>query len=88
MNEATRTRIVDFVVETFLFGAAGDLPDDGESLVRSGVVDSTGVLELIEFLESEFGIEVTEAETVPANLDTIERLVGYVVRKSPVRLAG
>jgi acyl carrier protein len=47
-------------------------------------VDSTGILELIEFLESQFGIEVSETETVPENLDTIARMTQFVLGKQHV----
>lgn len=85
MQEQVRTAVVDFVVDTYLFGDMSGLPGGDDSLIGGGVIDSTGVLELIEFLESHFGIQVTDEETVPANLDTIDRLVDYVVRKGPVR---
>jgi len=58
------------------------MPAPRDSLIESGVIDSTGVLELIEFLEEEFGIAVDDSETVPENLDTIERVVAFVSRKT------
>jgi acyl carrier protein len=81
MKERVRADLGGFVIDTFLFGDASGLPGDDDSLITGGVIDSTGVLELIEFLESHFAIEVTEDETVPANLDSIGRLVDYVLRK-------
>ena len=57
------------------------MPADGESLQSKGVVDSTGVLELVEFLEREFGIQVDDADLVPANLDSVEQLAAFVARK-------
>lgn len=70
-----------FILEAYLFGDEQRMPADSESLMRSGVLDSTGVLELIEFLEDEFSITVEESETVPANLDSVDGLVGYVTGK-------
>lgn len=81
MDEQIRTELIDFVVANYLFGDVGRTPADGDSLVEGGVIDSTGILELIEFLESQFGIEVSEAETVPANLDTISNLTRFVMSK-------
>lgn len=78
----TRHRIERFIVDSLLLGDAGQLPGPSESLLEAGVIDSTGVLELIEFLEAEFGIEVADSETVPANLDGIDHLVAFVERKS------
>lgn len=70
-----------FVVDNFLFGQAdGGLSDD-TSFLESGIIDSTGVLELISFLERQFGIRVNDEEIVPDNLDSISRLTGFVERK-------
>lgn len=60
----------------------------GISLVQEGIVDSTGMLEVIAFLESKFGIKVEDHETVPANLDSIDRIVEFVARKQQLRQAG
>ena len=57
--------------------------NDDASLMEQGIVDSTGVLELIGFLERTFGISVADTETVPENLDSIARIVAYVQRKRP-----
>lgn len=69
-----------FVVENFLFGEAGALTDDA-SLLDEGVIDSTGVLELVAFLEEEYEISVEDSELVPENLDSIAAIGAYVVRK-------
>ncbi|WP_447942445.1 acyl carrier protein, partial [Microbacterium aurum] len=71
-----------FIFENLVLGDRARMPAPTESLIESGVIDSTGVLELIEFLEDEFGITVEDSETVPENLDTIERVVAFVARKS------
>jgi acyl carrier protein len=71
-----------FLGSTFLL-TDGDFPmADDVSLLEAGVVDSTGVLELIMFLEESFGVEVTDAEAVPANLDSVANIVAFVRRKS------
>jgi acyl carrier protein len=54
---------------------------DGASLLDQGIIDSTGVLEVIGFLESTFNITVEDAEMLPDNLDSIERIAGFVLRK-------
>jgi acyl carrier protein len=81
MSSSIRDRVTEFVVSSYLFGDHSRSPGGDESLVETGIVDSTGVLEMIEFLESEFGIEVSEEETVPENLDSINRLCRYVEKK-------
>jgi acyl carrier protein len=76
----TRVRVREFLRRNFYLPAAVRLKDDA-SLLEQGVVDSTGVLELISFLEGTFSITVLEGETVPANLDSVDAIVAYVARK-------
>ena len=82
MSDATmRKRVQDFILENLLLGDRGRMPSDDASLLDSGVIDSTGVLELIEFLEEAFGITVADDETVPENLDGVDQVVAYAKRK-------
>lgn len=83
-RERIRERLSAFIVSNFLFGDEAGAPADDQSLLVSGIVDSTGILELIEFLENEFSITVAESETTPANLDSVERLAAFVAKKSAV----
>lgn len=78
---AVEAQVRRFVLENYLFGQVEQMPADGESLVESGVIDSTGVLELIDFLESEFEIVVADNEAVPENLDSIECISRFIVSK-------
>jgi acyl carrier protein len=75
-----RERIRQFVGESFLFGQPVDISDD-DSFLESGIIDSTGVLELITFIEDSFGIRVQDSDLVPDNLDSIEKLTRYVQRQ-------
>jgi acyl carrier protein len=77
-----RNRLHEFVVNNFLFGDASRAPGDDESLIAAGVVDSTGVLELVDFLETDLGVKVEENETLPENLDSIANIVRFVERKT------
>jgi acyl carrier protein len=77
MNPAIR----QFVVDNFLFGQDGDRLTEDSSFLESGIIDSTGVLELIGFLQSNFGIEIDDSEIVPENLDSLARLNAFVNRK-------
>jgi acyl carrier protein len=77
--EALRQRVRTFVDQTFY--VAGARPGDADSLLEAGIIDSTGVLEIIEFLQKEFGVQVADDEILPENLDTIERIAGFVARK-------
>jgi acyl carrier protein len=81
MKAQLTQQIRDFILDSYLFGDAERMPSDSDSLMQTGVLDSTGVLELIEFLEAEFTITVEESETVPANLDSIDGLVRFVTSK-------
>jgi acyl carrier protein len=69
-----------FVVENFYAADPSEISDD-TSLITSGLVDSTGMLEVIAFLESEYGIKIEDREMVPANLETINRIAAFVARK-------
>ena len=80
-----RAELRDFIVANYLFGDVARAPSDDDSLVEGGVIDSTGILEMIEFLESHFGIEVSETETLPQNLDTISNLTRFVMSKMAAR---
>jgi acyl carrier protein len=66
-----------FISETFF---VDDFTND-ESFLRSGTIDSTGMLELISFVETNFGLEIDDEELVPENLDSVDNLVGFLVRK-------
>jgi len=78
MNYAKEVR--DFIVRDFLYGDAGALKDD-TSFLDTGIVDSTGMLELIMFLETTCGIKVEPQEMVPENLDSIDRVVRLINSK-------
>jgi acyl carrier protein len=69
-----------FVVTNFLFDN-GDVADDA-SLLGEGIIDSTGVLELVTFVEKQFGIEVADEELVPENFDSIAGLSAFVRLKT------
>jgi acyl carrier protein len=76
-----KEKIKRFIIETFLFDSDEEALDDDESLLDSGVIDSTGVLELVAFVEEEFGIEVKDEELIPENLDSISKLATYIEKK-------
>jgi acyl carrier protein len=76
-----QTEIRQFVVENFLFGQNDKQVSDTQSFLESGIIDSTGVLELIAFLESKYGISIADEELVPANLDSVDRVANFVGTK-------
>ncbi len=81
MHTSVADQVRAFVVTNYLFGQEGRLPADHDSLIESGVVDSTGILELIEFLEETFGISVGDTETVPDNLGSVAGISAFVGAK-------
>ena len=75
-----KEKIRDFIIENFLFGEDGNLKDE-TSFLDEGIIDSTGILELVSFLEEEFSINVADEELIPENLDSINNVVSYLERK-------
>jgi acyl carrier protein len=81
MDAELLARVRGFIEENFLFREdISDLAED-ESLLESGVMDSTGVLELVAFIETEFSVQMADAEIIPDNLDSIAAIAGYLERK-------
>jgi acyl carrier protein len=74
------SRVRTFVTTNFYVGEGAALSDDA-SLLDAGVVDSTGVLEVVQFLENEFGLRVDDQEIVPENIDSIARIAAFIERK-------
>ena len=72
-------RVRDFLSETF-FVSGAELTDD-ISLIDSGIVDSTGMMDIILFLENHYTIAIEDHETTPENLETIARIAAFVARK-------
>jgi acyl carrier protein len=70
-----------FVVDRFLFGDSRTPLRDDESLLARGIVDSTGILELVAFIEEKYGIRVADEELVPENLESISNAAAFVSRK-------
>jgi acyl carrier protein len=78
--EQVRRELRDFVVNNYVFGQAAELNDD-ESFMEAGLIDSTGLLELVSFVEEKYGFNVEDQELVPENLDSLAALTSYVGRK-------
>ncbi len=73
--------VKNFILKNYLFTDDAKALADDESLMQAGVMDSTGILELIMFLEENFGIKVADDEMVPSNLDSVTLIADYVARK-------
>ena len=77
---AHRQELRHYIIETFLFGQDDGLADDS-SFLEKGILDSTGVLELVAHLESSYGIKVNDDELLPDNLDSIDAICAFIDRK-------
>ena len=75
-----KEKVRQFIISNFYVADPAALNDDA-SLLDAGIVDSTGVLEVITFIESEFGITVDDAEMVPENLDAVNHITAFVQKK-------
>lgn len=81
---STRDRIAAFIKTTFYVPDGFEVADDA-SLLDAGIIDSTGTLEVISFLEAEFGMRVEDHEITSENLDSVDRIAGFVARKTASR---
>ena len=77
-------QIHEYIVENFLFGDGAALESDDQSFLETGLIDSTGILELIGFLEQTYGVQIEDDELVPENLDSLARVARFVERKKTV----
>ena len=75
-----KAKIREFIIENFLFGSDDGLQDE-TSFLEEGIVDSTGILELVNYLEEEFEITIDDEDLIPENLDSINNVVNYLERK-------
>jgi acyl carrier protein len=81
MQLVIKKEIKDFIQKNFLFASnISDFGDD-DSFMEKGIIDSTGVLELVSFVEERFNVSVEDDELVPDNLDSTNKLAGYISRK-------
>lgn len=73
-----------FIVENFLLGSDSGF-DNTESLLESGIIDSTGIMHVVAFLEERFGIVVEDEDMVADNLESVARISNYVERKQSLK---
>jgi len=85
-SSAIKKTVRDFIVQNFLYWSDHIEIEDDQSLVEEGIIDSTGMLELVGFLESTFEVTVADEEFVPENLDTLNAISVYIANKMNGRL--
>jgi acyl carrier protein len=82
-----RERVRKYIFENFIFDESDQNLNDDDSLLEKGIIDSTGVLELVMFLEENFQIEVKDEDMVPENLDSITNLINFIEKNQPQQQA-
>ncbi len=80
MSAAVKIR--NYILENYLFTDDQNALRDDDSFLDKGILDSTGILEMIYFLEEQFGIKIDDVEMIPENLDSVNNLISFIARKS------
>jgi acyl carrier protein len=73
----------DFVVQNFFYGDESVPLKETDSFIERGIVDSTGVLEIVNFLESRYGIAMLDGDLIPDHLDSIQKIARFVRGRRP-----
>ncbi|TAK64013.1 acyl carrier protein [Methylobacter sp.] len=79
--------IRQYILESLLFTEDESALQDSDSFLDGGIIDSTGVMEIILFIEETFGIKVNDDEMLPVNLDSVDNLATFIMRKQSVAVA-
>ncbi len=74
-------KLRDYILENYLFTSDQSALVNNDSFLEKGILDSTGILEMIYFIEDEYGIKVEDEEMVPENLDSVDKITTYIQRK-------
>ncbi len=77
-----KEQLKEYIVENFLFGDGEKLTDDDASFLENGIIDSTGILEVITFIEETFGVKIEDDEMLPENLDSLNNLETFLTKKA------
>ncbi len=75
------SEIRNFIVENFLYGQNDNNLGDNVSFLETGIIDSTGVLEMVSFIEEKYGVSVEDEELIPDNLDSVQKISDFIRRK-------
>ena len=87
MSVDVNAKVREFIKDNFMYRDDREALADAESLLEAGLIDSTGILELVAFIETEFRIQMADADIVPDNLDSVETIVRYIESKHGARTA-
>jgi len=75
-------KIKGYILENFLYGGSSDQIADDDSFLEKGIIDSTGILELVGFIEETFAVKVADEDLIPENMDSINRLGEFILSKT------
>jgi acyl carrier protein len=81
MDPNIKVKLREFIKNNFLLGNDSGLGDD-DSFMGKGIVDSTGILEVVSFVEENFDIKIADEDLLPENLDSINNIANYIQRHS------
>ncbi len=79
-----KAAIVEFINQNFLMGTGSIKFTESDSFLEKGIVDSTGVLEMVNFIQANFGVKVEDSELIPENLDSVNNITAFINRKKSV----
>src|SRR5512135_1311985 len=77
-----KPEIKKFITDNFLYGLEDDTLGDDVSFLENGIIDSTGVLELVSFVQEKYKISVADEELVPDNFDSLNKLASFIAQKT------
>ena len=78
---STEAKLRSYILENYLFTDDESQLSSDDSFLQKGIIDSTGILEVIFYIQDEFGVEVDDSEMIPENLDSVNNIVAFVEKK-------
>jgi len=81
MTDDIEERVRGYITQNFLLAQSDTLFENDTSFLESGIIDSSGVLEIIAFIEHDFDVQITDEEMIPENLDSVNNIVQMITRK-------
>jgi len=78
---STEVKVRGYILENFLFTDDQSALENSDSFLEKGLVDSTGILEILTFIEDDFNITIEDEEMVPENLDSVANIIAFIDKK-------
>jgi acyl carrier protein len=73
-------RVKEYIIDNFLFGVDGDALGEDDSFLQNGIIDSTGIVEVVAWIEETYGVKVRDMDLLPENFDSVNQLAAYIGR--------